>query len=410
MNKHIEIPLLADQHTHPMLYAAFREGIDASNIDSKEEILDLISQRQLASPDGAVIVHGWRDNKYSFSHDEIEKFGPLIIFSFSIHGLLVNSKARQILKEQLGANVELLDDQDWVERNLRTVLNYTASLNASADALIQYYDWLLEEHGIYYAEEMLLISEQELRLFEQANLWERTKFWAAPESLELLNTEDQSRIHGLKLFTDGAIGVRTAALNRPYDNGDRGMLMYSDSQLALTIAHCLTAKKNLAIHAIGDRAIEQVLCTIESCDQQLVGDSNIRMEHVQLISAVQAQRAKDLGIQLCIQPNFSSDSIHYQDRLDEDYCRQNNPLRMLIDQVGFQVGDDLFFGSDGMPHGIHEAINQSLFPPLDSQQLTLDEFQSGYCLPADTMASLGSIQISVQENRAETIVKLLGVK
>ena len=52
---------------------------------------------------------------------------------------------------------------------------------------------------------------------------------------------------------------------------------------------------------------------------------------------------------------------------------------MLIDDAGFVCGEDLIFGSDGMPHGIEFALKQSLFPSLESQRLSLDEFRAGYC-------------------------------
>jgi hypothetical protein len=79
-----------------------------------------------------------------------------------------------------------------------------------------------------------------------------------------------------------------------------------------------------------------------------------------------------------MQPNFNADSADYRDRLDEEYCEVNNPFRMLIDEFGFEPGKDLIFGSDGMPHGIEFALQQSLFPPVPGQRLMIDEFRSGY--------------------------------
>ncbi len=84
-----------------------------------------------------------------------------------------------------------------------------------------------------------------------------------------------------------------------------------------------------------------------------------------------------------MQPNFSTDSVDYRDRLDDQYCRANNPFRMLIDEIGFEPGRDLIFGSDGMPHGIEFALQQSLFPALESQVLTVEEFRLGYCFKSD---------------------------
>jgi predicted amidohydrolase YtcJ len=88
-----------------------------------------------------------------------------------------------------------------------------------------------------------------------------------------------------------------------------------------------------------------------------------------------------MGIVLSMQPNFNLDSLCYRDRLSEEYCRRNNPFRMLLDEVGYVAGKDLILGSDGMPHGVHCALESSLFPPFSGQRLTLDEFMAGYCMP-----------------------------
>ena len=189
-------------------------------------------------------------------------------------------------------------------------------------------------------------------------------------------------VTGLKLFSDGALGVRTAAVHTPYDNGSRGLLIYDDDALQLELARCLGHGKDVAIHAIGDRAIDQVVAGLRRLESRIGPSTAIRIEHAQLISKATALQAKELGIKLCMQPNFSQDSEDYRDRLAEHYLPANNPFRMLIDEVGYVPGEDLLFGSDGMPHGAAEALQQALFPPHPrQQQLTLDEFVAGYCLP-----------------------------
>jgi predicted amidohydrolase YtcJ len=154
----------------------------------------------------------------------------------------------------------------------------------------------------------------------------------------------------------------------------------------------------MAIHAIGDRAIDQVVNVVEKINPSRT--SEIRMEHAQLISQATAKRAKALGIRLCMQPNFSDDSVYYADRLPTGFPERNNPFRMLIDEVGYVVGEDLFFGSDGMPHGIHEGLRQALFPDprYQQQRLTLAEFIAGYCMPDEEH---GHIEVDIDAvNRA----------
>jgi len=105
---------------------------------------------------------------------------------------------------------------------------------------------------------------------------------------------------------------------------------------------------------------------------------SVRLEHVQFIDEAQARRARDLGLALCMQPNFSVESRDYADRLPESHLRSLNPFRMLIDRVGFQPGKDLLFGSDGMPHGAAAAWQWGLFPVHEGQRLSSEELSAGY--------------------------------
>ena len=386
------IPLLHDHHTHPQFYAAFGKGLRLTEVTSKAEANQRLTDA--ASDQKLVVANGWRSNHFAWTESELNDLPPVAIFNVSLHSLAINDAGREQLFKVYGDVIEKLEDRQWYEANLRTVLNWFANLNASESGLIEFYRDL-EGQGIYSAEELLLVDEQEIERFQNAGLLQRTKFWVAPDTFKDLSAESKQKIAGQKLFTDGAIGSRTAATSRAYLNQpeNNGMLIYSNNELLETIERCLAGCDALAIHAIGDLAIEQVIRSLETIGGPC---PNVRLEHVQLISQQQARRAKELGVTLSMQPNFSCDSVDYSDRLDAEYCSLNNPFRMLIDDFGFTPGVDLILGSDGMPHGAEAALNASLFPPLDSQQLTMEEFVAGYCLPN---AEKGQVEISIDEDQ-----------
>ena len=127
----------------------------------------------------------------------------------------------------------------------------------------------------------------------------------------------------------------------------------------------------------------QTLTALERLDAQRVAFPWVRMEHVQFITLPEALRAKALGVILSMQPNFNSDSEDYTDRLEPRDLAANNPFRMLLDQAGFRCGEDLIFGSDGMPHGVEYAFQWSLFPPYPGQRLSVEELVAGYGLPPE---------------------------
>jgi predicted amidohydrolase YtcJ len=390
MTETFRLPLLADHHTHPLLYAAFSKTVSLMAVRSKTAANNLIVDALNKADSEMIVAHGWRNNHFDWSPQELELLPPVAIFNLSLHSLKMNSAGMRVMKNLYGEDVDRVVNQDWYEENFRTVLNWFANLYASEEALVDFYEQLLQL-GIFHAEEMLLFDEREIALFKNTGLIDRTRFWAAPDTFAALSQSAKAQVHGLKLFTDGAIGARTAALTRPFisksnvddDAPSHGNLLYSLDALQQTIENCLGTGKALAVHAIGDRAIEQSVAALENC-RQLVDDApEVRIEHAQLIDRPTAARTKNLGLVLSMQPNFSTDSVDYRDRLDDQYCRANNPFRMLIDEISFEPGRDLIFGSDGMPHGIEFALQQSLFPSLESQRLTIEEFKAGYCLDHD---------------------------
>ena len=372
-------PLLHDHHTHPLLYAAFNSGVDLSDATSFEAAADLITSasNRPQAPD-VIVAHHWKSNRFPIEQKQLERLPPVAVFNFSLHSVLVNEPAKTTLIDRFGETVSNLSNQVWYERNIRHVLNWFAMLGGSPDALAAFFVGL-EQLGIGSAEEMLLVGEQEIEWFEEAGLSHRTKFWAAPETFEELSDSAKSKVHGLKLFTDGAFGAWSAAISDCYlgQPANKGMLIYEDKQLQQILIEGAQQKNAIAIHAIGDVAIEQ---TIDSIEQTKVHNKFdiIRIEHAQLISEPQAIRAKELGIVLSMQPNFNSDSVVYADRLPPAMLDANNPFRMLIDTVGFTPGVDLIFGSDGMPHGIEHGLKEVTTPTRESQKLTVEEFTLGY--------------------------------
>lgn len=377
----IEIPLLADHHSHPLLYATLQQAVDLSGVTDLDSASDQIWEA--AAPQGGlVLAFGWKDHEFKIPTARLEQLPPLALFNVSLHQLLLNRAGERLLAERYGNAVSQIRDRDWYESHLPTVLSWFANLAGSASHLVSFYEQL-EQLGVWSAEEMLLAGEREIEWFDAAGLLDRTKFWAAPETYNQLSSNAKKQVEGLKLFTDGALGAHSAALWTPYQTGhssreNRGILIYTDPQLQSELHAASSTGKSIAIHAIGDRAIEQVISSLEEIGPSIHPFPQIRLEHVQFIDLTQAERAKQMGITLSMQPNFNIDSHHYQDRLPEGYAERNNPFRMLIDQAGYEPGVDLILGSDGMPHGATFALEQSLYPPFESQGLNLVEFQAAY--------------------------------
>ena len=114
----------------------------------------------------------------------------------------------------------------------------------------------------------------------------------------------------LKLFSDGALGSRTAALLAPYETDDlagpppagaAGLPLRTRDQLAEAAGRAAEAGIASEIHAIGDGAVRTVLDVIEALPS--VPAARHRVEHAQLIDPADIARFGTLGIPASVQPS-----------------------------------------------------------------------------------------------------------
>lgn len=118
---------------------------------------------------------------------------------------------------------------------------------------------------------------------------------------------DREGALGLKIFADGTLGSRTAALSRPYGDQPRnyGRLNHSDADLAAMIELAHNRNKPVAIHAVGDRAVSQVLKVLKLDRHRLD-----RLEHVNYCPEELLDEIADMVLPICIQPVFALDDYN----------------------------------------------------------------------------------------------------
>jgi predicted amidohydrolase YtcJ len=94
--------------------------------------------------------------------------------------------------------------------------------------------------------------------------------------------DERLKVGPAKVFTDGSAGGRTAAMREPYlgDTPDRGIFLYGDDELDELVTRYHEAGYQIAIHAIGDAAIDQALAAYERVlDKSPTEDRRHRIEH-----------------------------------------------------------------------------------------------------------------------------------
>ena len=136
---------------------------------------------------------------------------------------------------------------------------------------------------------------------------------------------------GVKRFADGSLGGHTAAMNAPFHD------VATTGTYRLTEADAVVARASLAIggmvavHAIGDRAVNGVLDMFEELIRGGADPADLRMEHVSVIAPSQIRRISDLGVTACVQPAFlASESTWLADRLGPDRREWVYPFRSLL--------------------------------------------------------------------------------
>jgi predicted amidohydrolase YtcJ len=118
------------------------------------------------------------------------------------------------------------------------------------------------------------------------------------------------RITHLKLFADGALGSRGAALSHPYadDGHTTGILRMRAPEIVEWTCRALDAGLDVATHAIGDRAVHEVLDAYETVlhERPDVKPTRLRIEHFSYASDSDFARAVRLKVALSVQSDFNT--------------------------------------------------------------------------------------------------------
>lgn len=127
---------------------------------------------------------------------------------------------------------------------------------------------------------------------------------------------------GVKLFQDGALAPRTAALSEGYDGEpeNRGLLYWSQQELDELTAEAHRGGFQVSIHAIGDAAIASALEAISRASAAGGAAPRHRIEHCGLALPHLHERLREVGITAVVQPSF----IHFH---GDVYAANVGPVR-----------------------------------------------------------------------------------
>lgn len=175
--------------------------------------------------------------------------------------------------------------------------------------------------------------------------------------------DDHLSILGVKVLGDGALGSRGSALLEDYsdDPGNRGSYRFTDEEIYDIMSLAYNNGYQIAYHAIGDGANHQVLDTYERLlEENPREDARLRIEHFQIITAEDMQRALDMGILPAMQfTHATSDSNMAEDRIGSERIKTAYAWRTVLDAGSIIIG-----GSDAPVekvnpfHGLYAGVTR----------------------------------------------------
>jgi predicted amidohydrolase YtcJ len=174
---------------------------------------------------------------------------------------------------------------------------------------------------------------------------------------------DRLTVRAVKLFADGALGSRGAAMLAPYSDmpSQRGLLFMTDEEMERKVEKALRAGYQVNIHAIGDAANHQVLDAFERAYAAVGGRPlRNRIEHAQVVALSDIARFRQLELIASMQPTHAtSDKNMAEDRIGVERLKGAYAWRTFLDQ-GTRIagGSDFPVESDNPFFGLHAAVTR----------------------------------------------------
>ena len=354
------VPGFIDSHVHLTGTGRSLRNEDVQRSSSKEELLAIVKAR-LDAGEQLVVLEGWDESTWdrpdlpnAADLDAITDV-PVVMIRTDGHLAIVSSSVLAGLEPVDLGGVERDEGGEPTGRLRAVAVQRLSAWLGSADDRRQVEEFQLEgaalaaSRGVTSVHEMSMSdAELDVLLGHRARL--PVDVVPIPASMSLPGSIEHGFTSvGGDLPVDGSIGARTAALTHPYDDeaGD-GRLYHDDDVLAEFFHAGHNAGLQVGVHAIGDRAIEQVLGTwervylaLDSRERRHFRARRHRIEHFVLPSADQVERAAMLGLAVSIQPAFDrrwgQGGGLYEERLGPARAMAAHPFRTMLDR-GIEVG------------------------------------------------------------------------
>jgi predicted amidohydrolase YtcJ len=431
----VVIPGLTDAHVHWWLYSRMLQSIACYSQPNRGTIVEMVRQRAAVTPHGQWILgHGWNQDDWddkSFPTaadlDAVSPDHPVYLAARSCHAGWANTRALRaagITRDTPNPEgSEIARDAHGDATGLLLEIGAMKLIEAAvpaptpgqmADAMLRAQQVALSR-GVTaihdYDDPDVLAALQVLR--ERGQLAIRVlKHVNKPFLDAALRSglrhgfgDDWLRIGHLKMFADGAIGPHTAWMLEPYlgEPDNLGMPTLTKQDMIDSAVRATLAGLPTTIHAIGDRAVRDVLDVFEhvrrvEAEQGIPRDKRRhRVEHVQIISPQDVNRLAELDLIASMQPSHATtdypvaDRVWGQPRIALSYNPRVQIDRGVVVAFGSDAPVDEFDPFLGMYAAVTRRRPDGMPGPdgwLPEAKITLDEALRGYTFGGAYAASM----------------------
>lgn len=365
LNGKFMLPGFIDSHLHLLNYAFIQKSFKLFNLRSIKQIKEeakIFARKNEIKGSKWLFGRGWNESLFEEKRfitrkdlDEISTEYPIYLLRVCGHIATGNTKALQEIMnlEKTKKYMSNIDVNEGILKESAVKLCYDAMNSPSqkeVEDLIQLAAKDLNAVGItsVQSDDFLSLPGRDFQIIINAynslqckknlnvRVYEQAAFTSLRDMKKYISSGYRTgdggeyfKIGPVKILQDGSLGAKTALLREDYTNepGEKGIQIHSNKNLLNMIKEAHDAKMQVAVHAIGDRAVEMVIDTVED-----VLKTNPRKNHrhgvvhLQITDKKLLERMKRLNMIAYIQPVFielDMDLVEKyvgKDRMNESYA------------------------------------------------------------------------------------------
>ncbi|HSH04462.1 MAG TPA: amidohydrolase [Anaerolineae bacterium] len=427
LNGRCLIPGLVDAHVHFQWFSLNLQNLDLSETTSLAEALSLIKEKAVGMRPGQWLQgRGWAQDNWTdrafptaAALDQIVPHLPVCLRDKSGHAAWVNSTAMRlaeltpstpdpeggkIQRDERGRPTGILFEEA-IGLVMQHVPETTETELVAAMERGQAYCWERGLTGIHdfdgrasFQALQTLHQRKDLGLRVVKNIPKYRYEHAVGVGLRTGFGDEWLRIGGVKMFADGALGPRTAAMIAPYEGEpeNRGVVVTDKEEMYSVASAASAAGLSVTVHAIGDRAVYDVLDVYaavrgeEAERGQSPAQLRHRIEHVQVYHPADLERLAKYQIIASMQPIHATADIDMVDRYWGERGQYSYAFRNILESGALVVfGSDAPIESIDPLLGLHAAVTRRRangYPGVEGwypeQKLTMAEAVYGFTMAA----------------------------